>query len=101
MRQLYMFSKKYNVEEAYEKISQLSHVFVLEDFTLGINELSTKLNMKLPIFHISKSSEKESISTLSLIHEIQNNKIIHERAYEILKPEYSLYHRFIKEKSTI
>ena len=83
MRQLYMFSKQYNIEEACEKIRKLSHSFILEDFTLGINELSTKLNIKLPIFHINKSSDNEAISTSYLIDEIYNNKMIVDRAHDI------------------
>ena len=57
LQQLYMFSKDYNVEEAFDNIvNRCSHFFFTENFTEGIVELSSRIGTKLTPIHTRKST---------------------------------------------
>jgi hypothetical protein len=81
--QLYMFSESFNIDEAYEKIRSCSYFFFTEQFSAGINDLSSKTGLPLKTIHARKSSiENNSIS--------DEDKII---LRELLEPEYFLMNK--------
>ena len=55
LRQLYMFSRIFDVNEAFDNIMNLSHFFFTEDFSRGISELSSKIRIKLQPVHVRKT----------------------------------------------
>jgi len=64
--QLYMFSAQYDIHEAVEKVSGLSHYFFTEDFDRGVDELSRKIGLNLKAIHIRKASYKAGIPESSI-----------------------------------
>jgi len=80
LRQLYMFSKSFDVDEAFENIIGLSHFFFTENFSKGIDVLSKKLNMELKAIHIRKAKKKARLNRKEL--SVLRN---------ILEPEIGLY----------
>ncbi|MHA1368349.1 MAG: sulfotransferase family 2 domain-containing protein [Promethearchaeota archaeon] len=82
LNQIYMFSKNYSIDEAFENIRNCSHVMITEQFAFGIKELIKKLDLKLQPIHTRKSSINPTITT------DEKNRL-----YEILQPEYELYDR--------
>ena len=81
-RQLYMFSRSFDVDEAFENIIGLSHFFFTENFPKGISVLSKKLNMELKAVHIRKTRKRARLSRKEL-------GVLR----DILEPEISLYKR--------
>lgn len=56
MRQLYMFSSNFNIEEALINISKCSHIIFMDDFENGVAGLFKKLGMDVPgIYHEKKN----------------------------------------------
>jgi len=85
MSQLYMFSKNYNIEEAEELIRACSYYFFTENIEQGIADLSTKLNLELPLSHQKKYEISIPISESNKVH-----------LKEKLAPEYRLLERLKK-----
>jgi hypothetical protein len=87
LNQLFMFSSDFSVDEAFQKISGLSHVLFVEDFRQGVDELSSKLNMKLNPIHTRRTSVESCLS-------YEEMKLLR----SVLEPECVLYERL---KSTL
>jgi len=70
-RQLYMFSEKFNIDEAVENVFSLSHYFFTERFAEGIDELNCKTGLNLMPIHIRKATVKSNVSpqNISLLKE--------------------------------
>lgn len=85
MNQLYMFSKNYDIKEAEAKIRTCSYYFFTENMKQGIADLSTKLNVELPLSHQKKYDISIQISEPQMIN-----------LKEKLAPEYRLLERLKK-----
>ncbi|HUT09661.1 MAG TPA: sulfotransferase family 2 domain-containing protein [Thermoguttaceae bacterium] len=82
LNQLYMFSKDYDVDEAYGNVMNCSCFFLLERFSDGIQLLSSKLGIQLRPEHARSTSIDVSIEDKEL-----------DLARERLQPEIRLYER--------
>lgn len=83
LSQLYMFSKSYNTQEAFENIVACSHHFVTEGFSTGVEELAKKTGiMNLKPIHVRRTEIAVEISEKDILN-----------LTEMLKPEIDLYHR--------
>jgi hypothetical protein len=84
LRQLYMFSKSFDVNEAYDRIINCSHFFLTENFSQGVELLSQKLEIPLKPVHARKTSNEleENIG----YEDIESLKVK-------LKPEIELYEK--------
>jgi hypothetical protein len=60
--QLYMFSSRYDIEEAVERVKGLSHFFFTEDFAQGVDALNEKTGLRLGAIHTRKTLYKVEIS---------------------------------------
>lgn len=87
LRQVFMFSQKFDPDEAFEKILKLSYFFFTEDFNAGVDELSSKLNLSLYPVHVKKSSVSFSITPTET-----------EELSARLEPEILLYNKLKKYK---
>lgn len=85
LRQIYMFSKKYEINEAYERIMACSHYMFTEDFRTGISGLNSKLDIQLISTHIRKTTYKPLITDSQI-----------SRLREMLAVEYDLIDRIQK-----
>ncbi len=89
MRQLYMFSNSFNVEEAVENISKCSHVIFFEDFNKGVKSLFDKLELDMPeIIHEKKSAvcfEPKYDELLMLRKLIEKELVFYERVKYIYR----------------
>ena len=79
--QLWMFSKKYDVDEAFENIMSLDYFFMTEDFEDSIKEINEKIQVNLKVLHERKSNP------------IEVDKPIVEKLKERLAPEYELLNK--------
>lgn len=84
LNQLYMFSPTYNVDEAYEQVTNCSQWLLTEYFSDGVAKLSEKLQLPLEVIHTRKTSIEVEIEAHSI-----------ERLREILAPEYELYNKLV------
>ena len=66
LNQLYMFSARFDVKEAFENIKKVSHCFFTEHFREGVDELNARLGLKLEPVHIRKASYSTGIPEKSL-----------------------------------
>ncbi|MFH1457243.1 MAG: sulfotransferase family 2 domain-containing protein [Patescibacteria group bacterium] len=82
LNQVHMFSKKLDVDEAFNNIKNCSFFFFTENFEQGMNELSKTLNLPLTITHDRKSVIKPKIDQEYL-----------KKAKIVLKPEIYLYNK--------
>lgn len=82
LNQIFMFSKKFDVNEACDNIQRCSYFFLLERFADGIKELSEKTGIPLEPLHIRKSKIEISISKIEM-----------ERLHEMLSPEIEVWNR--------
>lgn len=80
--QLHMFSKTLSLDEALENIIKCSHYFFAEDFLMGVQQLSEKLNLPLQPIHVRKTSQRAPITPAEM-----------ERLRSIVEPEVKLYER--------
>ena len=80
LRQLYMFSKEFNVQEAIENIKGCSYFFFADEFESGIDDLRSQLSLNLKF---------QSANRSRLPLEIEENTL--RRLREQLEPEYQLY----------
>lgn len=67
MRQLYMFSKDFNVNEAVQSVQSLSHYFFTEKFSQGIEELTRKTGLQMQPIHMRKGQKTTEIAEASII----------------------------------
>jgi hypothetical protein len=88
LRQLYMFSKTFDVDEAFDRIVECSHFFFTEDFSRGIEDLSSVLQISLKALHNRKTSKRYTPSKREL-----------DIVLSLLQPEIVLYERLKKYKS--
>jgi len=77
--QLYMFSDKFDINEAYDRIMGLDYFFSTSQISEGLGELEQRLNWKLPVTRRNKSGYSEDISNQQL-----------ERLRQMLEDEYML-----------
>ena len=87
LMQLHMFSEGFIVEEAFERIVECAHLIFTEDFSTGIEDLSSKLRIKLEPIHIRKSRIEFNPTSDELA-----------RLYSILEPELLLYDKLKQTK---
>jgi hypothetical protein len=80
--QLYMFSRTFDVNEAFDHIIRCSHFIFTENFTQGVDELAVKLAKSIKAVHVRKSPLKLDIDPACL-----------EKLRSRLEPEFSLYAR--------
>jgi hypothetical protein len=66
LNQLFMFSNRYNINEAILNVQQLSHYFFNETFSDGIIELNKKTGLDLESIHIRKANYNATISVDNL-----------------------------------
>lgn len=59
--QLFMFSARYDIGEALERVKGLSHFFFTEDFARGVDALNQKTGLQLGAIHTRKTMHKEEI----------------------------------------
>nr|WP_321237648.1 sulfotransferase family 2 domain-containing protein [uncultured Psychroserpens sp.] len=62
LAQLYCFSSKFDVEDAAENINKLDYFFNLEEFEIGLNELSSIIDMKLKSYKSHETNFPTNIS---------------------------------------
>ena len=89
LNQIYMFSRNFDQDEAFENIQNCSHFFLLEQFSQGIAELADRTALSLAPIHIRKSEYDEAIPATEM-----------ERLHDMLLPEIQLYDRLKKAKVT-
>lgn len=82
LRQLYMFSRGFEVDEAFDNILNLSHYFFTENFAEGVKDLSVKTGLPLTPIHIRKTD-----------FQFQPTKADLEKLRERVQPELELYQR--------
>jgi len=80
--QLYMFSARYNVDEALERASKLTHSFFTENFANGIGDLNVKTGLSLKPLHIRQSPHRSEIPAQQI-----------SRLREMLEAEYAFLER--------
>ena len=90
MNQLWMFSKSFNVSEAYERVQKVSHCFFAADFEKGITRLNEKLGLELKSLHIRKTSIQANVTNnaLELLREMLTDEyrflgLLHNRSCNI------------------
>lgn len=66
LNQIYMFSRRFDVDEAVAATRTLSHYFFTEDFDRGVEELSRKTGLHLRPVHVRKAAHEAEISERSL-----------------------------------
>jgi len=80
LRQLYMFSKDFDVREAHDNVRSCSFYFFTDNFAEGLENLGTVLNIRLTPLHRR--------STQGMRVEIPDKA--KEKAMELLEPEHRL-----------
>ena len=93
-----MFSHRFNVEEAVERVRKLSYFFFTDGFMQGVAELNEKLGIYLAPIHVRKTEKKYTIAEEEM-----------DRLRKMLEPEYQLINllkhehktRFAKEYSSL
>ena len=84
LNQLYMFSKRFDINEASDELSKLDCIMFTEKLSEGLKRLEKSTGWLLPISNQKKYNHKE------LISQDQMQKI-----KELLKPEYTLLEKFM------
>ena len=79
LNQLFMFSKNYSVSEAQDNILSCNQVMFTDNFSEGIAELSTKIDVPLQIIYDDKNKIQYDIS------DTDRNRLT-----EMMEPEYRL-----------
>ena len=82
LNQLYMFSERLDVEEAFGRITHCSHWILLEEFDAGVRRLSEKLGIDLRPIHVRKSPLEVAVDERD-----------RQRLRCLLEPEYRLLDR--------
>ena len=66
LRQLYMFSAEFDVDEAFRRIIGCSHCAFLDDLSADLNHLSKRLGLELPLRHDRRSRSRSMITPSDL-----------------------------------
>lgn len=82
MNQLGMFSSKFDIDEALERVKGLSHVMFTESFEQGVKQLNSKTGLSLQPLHTHKTGFHEPI-----------DEILLQKARELLEYEYDFLNR--------
>lgn len=85
LTQLFMFSKNFSVDDAFNNITSLSYFFFTENYEDGLKGLSNKLEIKLKPMHIRKSDLKIKVT--------QKER---KKMNKLLRPEILLYNKLQK-----
>lgn len=85
LREVYMFSKSYDFQEAFENITKCSYYYFVEDISTAMKELSSKLKIRLSPLHARKS-------TL----ELPMTEVEYDKARQKLKPSFDLIEKLKK-----
>ena len=80
--QLYMFSERFDIDEAADRIHGLDHWFTTETFDAGIEGLNRKTGLNLRPIHVRATERPESLEPSDL-----------GRLRDALAPEYELLAR--------
>ena len=98
-RQITMFSQKCDIDEAHQKIGQLSYAFRSERYLLAIEQLSCVVHAPLKQFHITAQDAKNG--------DVVNPRVSHEaniyarrKLKERMEPEYELLRRLAATSSS-
>lgn len=83
--QLFMFSEKFDIEEAFDGIMSCSSFMFAENFDQGVNLLSSEIGCELKPIHTRKASIN-----------IQADDTTIEQLRSLLEPEYLLYEKLKK-----
>jgi hypothetical protein len=84
--QLYMFSEQLDINEALDNITNCSHFFFTEQFSYGLQKLSSKIGFSLKEIHVRKSTNND-------IKISEKDKYI---LRDLLDPEYVLLDKLKK-----
>jgi len=87
LRQLYMFSENFDVEQACQNVMQCSHIMFTEDFAAGLRQLSYKTGYPLLVRHAKKNPIEVNIPSSQIDH-----------LKSILKPEYDLLDKVVNNR---
>jgi hypothetical protein len=82
LNQLCMFSTRYDISEAEDRISQCSSVFFTEDFAGGLAALGRRLDLPLEVRFTRVNKQRSTLSDQQI-----------ERLRTVLEPEYELLRR--------
>ena len=86
LNQLFMFSKEFNVSEAFDRLMTLNQILFTESIESDLRKLSQNTGWDLPISEQKKYGSKKSITSEQ-----------HEQAKEMLELEYTLISKIEKE----
>lgn len=102
LRQLYMFSSEYNVNEACGRIESLSHYFKLHKYASGLSGLADKLDIELLVHKVGELRCPQHPVGRSVEARIQRELTdgILTRLIKILEPEYELLRALRYGRST-
>ncbi|HLU85045.1 MAG TPA: sulfotransferase family 2 domain-containing protein [Vicingaceae bacterium] len=87
LEQIYMFSKNYNTNEAFDNIMNLNAVLLTEHLTEGFLELKEKLNLPLNYIHTRKAN------VITYLNNDEKDFLISK-----LTPEIELYNKILEIK---
>lgn len=87
LAQTRMFSKSYNVDEAFENIKKLSHIMILENYEEDLKILSEKLSMNLKMFKFYGNSKRLTNEEILGHDRVELLTLLKQRA----EKEYRLY----------
>lgn len=85
LRQLYMFSERYAVTEAFDKIIACSHILFTSTMAEDVNDLSKELKLNMTPLHTRRSTKNQPVDQAGM-----------DLAHTLLRPEMLLYENLKK-----